>query len=67
MKQHEYTIRADKDVFETRKPHYIIEVSTNNYECYRAIKEGINDIVSEYEEAEEKAENEEETSDADKD
>ena len=67
MKQYEYMVRADKDVFETRQPNYNIEVSTNNYECYRAIKEGINDIISEYEEAEAKAENEEDEENADQD
>ena len=57
MKQHEYMVRADKDVFdETRKTHYIIEVSTNNHACYQALKEGINAVISEYEEAEAKEE-----------
>ena len=52
MKQHEYTVRCDKDVFESREPHYVIEVSTNNYECYQELKEGIFDVISDYEEEE---------------
>ena len=63
MKQHEYMVRTDKDVFESRKPSYIIEVSTDNYDCYQALKEGINAVISEYEEAESK--NQEEESNAD--
>ena len=58
MKHYEYIIRADKDVFETKQPHYTIEVSTNNYACYQALKDGINDVVSEYEEAEAKSQEE---------
>ena len=63
MKQYEYMTRFDKDVFESRKPHYTIEVTTDNYACYQAINDGVNDIISEYEEAE--ANNPEEKSDAD--
>lgn len=56
MKQYEYMVRADKDIFESREPHYCIEVSTNNYECYQTLKEGIAAVISEYEEAEAKEE-----------
>lgn len=63
MKQHEYMVRCDKDVFESREPHYVIEVSTNNYACYQALKDGVNDVISEYEETE--ANNPEEKPDAD--
>lgn len=57
MKQYEYMVRADKDVYESEeRVHYIIEVSTNNYACYQALKEGISAVVNEFEEQEAKGE-----------
>lgn len=57
MKQHEYSFRAETIVLgEPQQNNHIIEVSTNNYACYQALKEGINAVISEYEEADEKEE-----------
>lgn len=50
MKQHEYMVRCDKDVFEESKtPHYVIEVSTDDHSCYQEIKDAVTQIVTEYE------------------
>lgn len=58
MKQHEYMFRSDKDVFEDgQRVHYIIEVSTNNYECYQELKDNIASIVAQYEYKESQNEN----------
>lgn len=57
MKQHEYMVRCDKDVFEDTAPHYIIEASTNNFECYREIKNLVSNIIIKYEAQESKEEN----------
>lgn len=57
MKQYEYMFRSDKDVFEgENRVHYVIEVTTNNYECYQELKEGIAAVIAEYEERETKRE-----------
>lgn len=59
MKQHEYMVRCDKDVFEDTRPHYLLEVSTNNFECYREIKNAVFQIITRYE-TQENRENKEE-------
>ncbi len=57
MKQYEYMFRSDKDVFEDEnRVHYVLEVSTNNHECYQELKEGIAAVIAEYEEREAKKE-----------
>lgn len=54
MKQHEYEMITEKDVYEneTFSPSYRIEVITNNYECYKDLKDGIRDLLDIYEDKE---------------
>lgn len=57
MKQYEYMMRTDKDVFESIPPSYYIEISTNNYSCYQEIKNAAASIVAQYEYKESQNEN----------
>lgn len=49
--QHEYEMITEKSVYEneTFSPSYRIEVITNNYECYKDLKEGIRDLLDLFE------------------
>lgn len=49
---HEYMLRADKDVYESLRPSYVIEISTNNYRCYKEILSAASDIIEHYQDAE---------------
>lgn len=57
MKQYEYMVRTDKDVFEEERVHYMIEISTNNHACYQELKDSITSIVAQYEYKESQNEN----------
>lgn len=54
MKQHEYMLRIDKDVFEGEQTpvHYHIEISTNNYQCHKDLANAVYRIINDYQEME---------------
>lgn len=54
--RHEYMLRADKDVYENSPSSYVIEVSTNDYLCFKAIFTAASDIIEDYQDAENEAE-----------
>ena len=51
--KHEYELTTEKSVYENRNTSYRIEVITDNYACYKDLREGVSAVVAEYENAEE--------------